>query len=948
MRFLLLVTGWILWLGQTVNAQDAVLDSLKRSLPKLVTDSNDVNKILNISQVARLTDVEEATNYAFKAIEESRKINWKRGRFKGYYQAAVGLFSTYHIDSSLLYLDSAQAMALELKETRSIPIIYELQASNYSAKGAYFKALDTYKKAIDFQIENNQEVGLEYTYNNVAKLYFDLNDEKNGFSYALKAYKLAEAHRDTLVLGIILLNLSANAPDEIEKKKYALEAIEITRRSGDNYTLSSTYNNLASYYCNFQNEDSIRLAIYYIKKGMELSGSTQNPARHALFLKNLADNYLKLNNLDSARYYIHQGALIIPEEGSLDIRKDFYLVQSEIEAKSGNYQKAYEAQMMAASLLDSIYNEDLLKNSAFFNAQLKNDEQQRLLVKKELELSKRQALQNKIIGLGSLGLLMITLLFGGIYIRQSSQKEKVKRELAIETSKNEALQQLDELKSEFFSNISHELRTPLTLISGPLGSIKNQLSSPGLKREIDLAYDNSKKLLGLINDILDLSKLENKKLQLTNTNIHLLPWLKRTVFAFESYANNQKIDLRLDADIPTELHIHTDEKKLETIINNLLSNALKFSKPDTTVTLKATTANGKLLVKVRDEGLGIHPDDRDKIFQKFYQSSHKENSKFGGTGIGLALSRELSQLLGGSLTFESTWQQGSTFIFEMPIVSVPASTPIESAALPQQESSASTYQPVLINGGKPSILIVEDHPEMQQYLFGILEKDYRVISAGNGQEAINKIHQQHFDLIISDIMMPVMDGFELKKTVNKLENYRLIPFVFLTAKSLPSDKIAGFQLGVDDYITKPFERDELLARINILLKNKMERQSWQQHEAEQIPPPDESSAEQKLLKDLEAYILDNIDNPNLKVTDIAKELAYSQRQLSRLIKKWTGMTTVNLILEIRLQKARQLILQKKFRSITEVMMEVGIESPSYFSVKYKERFGVPPTATFVL
>jgi DNA-binding response OmpR family regulator len=311
----------------------------------------------------------------------------------------------------------------------------------------------------------------------------------------------------------------------------------------------------------------------------------------------------------------------------------------------------------------------------------------------------------------------------------------------------------------------------------------------------------------------------------------------------------------------------------------------------------------------------------------------------GGTGIGLALSRELAELLGGSLVVESQLGQGSTFTMSIPVTLVDDEEAEEETDF--EITMDRIYQPILINGEKPHLLIVEDNADMREYLQSFLSEDYRCSFAVDGYEALQKIQTHSFDLISSDIMMPNMDGFQLKSKVNAMPEYQRTPFIFLTAKALEENILEGLTLGVDDYITKPFSKNEYKARIHNLLQNRVERSSGLVAGEEEVGK--DRSIEEELLRNAEESVRKNLDNPNYKVTDLARELNYSQRQIARIMKELVGMTPVNFILELRLQRAYHLLKNKSRHSVSEVMYDVGIESASYFTRKFTERFGIRPS-----
>ena len=439
---------------------------------------------------------------------------------------------------------------------------------------------------------------------------------------------------------------------------------------------------------------------------------------------------------------------------------------------------------------------------------------------------------------------------------------------------------------------------------------------------------------------MDLSKLEAGKLEMTHRQLPFIPLLRRIFFSFESLAKMRDIELVFDNKLTDNYLINTDLKRFEKVINNLVSNAIKFSDNGSKVELIVDKEGQHFNIRVKDYGKGIHPDDLPYVFDRFYQSSRPSRYLDGGTGIGLAYANEIVKRFGGTLSVESTLKKGSKFICMLPannFETMPASAigPELSQELEVESPAMDAYVPITIGGQKPKVLVLEDNAEMQGYLRSLLEAYYNVEIAVDGQAALDKLEDGIYDLITSDIMMPRMDGFEFRENVMKQDDKKNIPFIMLTARAMEEDKLRGLRMGVDDYLTKPFSSEELLTRIDNLLRNKLERDDYRKEEDEE----ENLNAEQKILKQAEEYVLNNIDDLNLSVPLLAKELGYSQRQVARVMKKLTGLTPVNFILEMRLQKARQLLEAKTFLSVDEVRYEIGIESASYFSRKFKERFG---------
>ena len=468
------------------------------------------------------------------------------------------------------------------------------------------------------------------------------------------------------------------------------------------------------------------------------------------------------------------------------------------------------------------------------------------------------------------------------------------------------LKELDELKSKFFANISHELRTPLTLILAPLSNfLKTNTFTNKQYTQLLLMQRNGQKLLKRINELLDLSRLDANKLEVNNRPTFLYPFFKTLLSTFESAANLNNIQLNFDYQLNEDVQVAIDEDKLEKIVANYLSNALKFTPKNGTITLLVKKENRKLQISVSDTGTGILEEDLTKIFDRFYQAKQKNQAQ--GTGIGLSLCQELAKVMKGRVWATSEIGKGSTFNVELPFVETFALKEIE-----EKETIALiiTKTP---KSSKPkhqkTILVVEDNPDLRSFLTIILEEKYNVIAAQNGQEALERLtnHQSPITnhLIISDIMMPIMDGIELLTKVKANDELRHLPFILLTARQSLDVKIDALRIGVDDYLTKPFKAEELMARIDNLINNAEQRIEQQ--------PTTKANQQQKLvtiadtnwLKEVETIILNNIENGSFTLNQLADELFITPRTLQQKIKHITGKTPKQYQRDIQMHVARQ-------------------------------------------
>lgn len=518
----------------------------------------------------------------------------------------------------------------------------------------------------------------------------------------------------------------------------------------------------------------------------------------------------------------------------------------------------------------------------------------------------------------------------------------------------EHIKELDEIKSRFFANISHEFRTPLTLIRGPLQQIEEQSgNNPNSSidvplRKIKLMRRHTDRLLELVNQLLDLSRLDSGKMKLQVAKGDVILVLRALAGAFESMAERKQIHYHVHFSEPDQLSFF-DHDKLEKIVTNLLGNAFKYTPEKGTVSFIAETDGKRLRLSVEDSGPGIAKKELDKVFDRFYQSEGNEDK---GSGIGLALVKELTDLYRGQISVNSEPGKGSRFR---------VSLPLDLASFKQEELVYQPGEPALENtighhheptdhtgtinaaSNLPLLLIVEDNADLRNLIHEIVQHDYQVIQAVNGKEGLEKALQEIPDLIISDVMMPLMDGFELAQKIKADERTSHIPMILLTAKAGQSHKIEGLDTGADDYLTKPFDHKELLVRLrNLINQRKLLRKKFA---GEIILKPSEvsvKSAEQVFLDKVMRAIEANMSEEDFGVEELAKEVTMSRSQLHRKLIALTGQSPSEVLRNTRLLRAKEL-LQKKAATPSEVAFRVGFNSHTYFSKCFKEEFGISPS-----
>lgn len=521
---------------------------------------------------------------------------------------------------------------------------------------------------------------------------------------------------------------------------------------------------------------------------------------------------------------------------------------------------------------------------------------------------------------------------------------------------NELLQKVHMVQTQFFTNISHEFRTPLTLILGPAKQLLKEFRDDNVGEQLNLIHRSAKKLNKLVDELLDISKIEAGEMKLKACPVNLVSVVKELALSFCSLAERKRISLNITSE-ENEIIAYIDKDKFDKIITNVLSNAVKFTpeggRVDGVVLKNKQTAK----VIVSDSGIGIQKDQLDKIFDRFYQVDGGHTREYEGTGIGLSLTKELMDLHKGKIEVESEEGKGTTFKLIFPL----GKEHLHPDEICEEECEQDNGDLKELDGfddyfrhkspisdeaeltGKPVLLIVEDNPDVRKYIKIILEEYYQIIEAEDGEEGQKKSIEQIPDLIISDIMMPKLDGFKLCEKLKTDERTSHIPVILLTAKATVEDKISGLETGADAYIMKPFDALELKARIkNLLEQRKRLHDHFRKYGIVDTGLTTFTPSDQMFLSKAVDLISKHISDPQLSVQTLSESLGMSRSLLVKKTEALFGDPPNELIRRIRLNKAARL-LERKVGNISEIALEVGFNNPSYFSECFKKQFGVTPS-----
>ena len=538
-------------------------------------------------------------------------------------------------------------------------------------------------------------------------------------------------------------------------------------------------------------------------------------------------------------------------------------------------------------------------------------------------------------------------------------KEKLKNDLVLERMKAKELHELDMMKLRFYTNISHEIRTPLTLILGPLEKMKNNmLPSSEIKGHVEVMYRNATQLHQLINQLLDFRKLESGNIKLILTSGDLVSYISEIVGSFDKFAEEKEIELKFNS-LKKRIITNFDTDKVAKIMNNLLSNAFKFTGKGGRISVNLSLVfddstendplgnseeNRLIEITVKDNGIGISESNLEKIFTRFFQVG--EGATQTGTGIGLALTKELVKLHNGKLFVTSKPGKGSKFTVQLPYedLNVSESTEASLQVVHKEQDSVVAVAEEHVNdpivAGQKIMLLVDDNADVRYFIKSHFSVSFQILEAANGVEGWDIALKTIPDIIISDVMMPDMDGFEFCRKVRKDERTSHIPILLLTALGSREHEIEGLSYGADDYITKPFDLVILQTKVENILSV---RQSLKQkYTGEILLQPRNvilSSPDERFLQKAIAVVEDNIDDPDLDIEKFASEIGASRMQLYRKLNALTEMTVKEFVRSIRLKRAAQLLVQKKL-NISEVAYAVGFRDLSHFRKCFKQEFGM--------
>ncbi len=693
--------------------------------------------------------------------------------------------------------------------------------------------------------------------------------------------------------------------------------------------------------------DDAPQAFVYLNRARKIAEEAQSGMEKIRSSEALAEYYLNIQKQDSAIFFFNDAYRLARELGLIKNIKTTAESLSEIYYSRGEFQTSSDYLSISNQMNDSLagiekYNE-VAKLEMRFEIE-KREEEQKLEAKLlQSEISKQKLIRNTFVA-GAIIVLIIGILLLRAY--RGKRKDNIllaqqKKEIQ-EISKQ--LQESGKRKLDFFTNISHEIRTPLTLIKSPLErTLKTSGNNPERNNQLQIALNNTNRLQELLNQILDLQKLDEKLLGLELSEFELIAFCREIAVSFEAYCYQSNCSLRFEPNI-SEAIVQLDKIRLRSIINNLLSNAFKYNKQGGWVEFKMEVNAKGLKFEISDNGIGISEEHLNKLGDRYYQVEER-NAAIEGTGIGLAYVKELVGLMNGDLKISSQENVGTsvTIILPCEMIKIQAGKPLSNCIKPGLKEFNDLEKHINQQEELPCILIIEDNHELRLFLRDLFSASYQVHSAKDGLEGKEMAFQYLPDLIISDIMMPGIEGNELCKILKNDVRTSHITIILFTAKGLPESIADGYDCGADDYIVKPFDTEVLLMKVqNIISTIQNTRKQFSFTDINRSTSH-YSEFDKKFLRDCLSNINDNVDNSQFTVELLAEKMNVHRRTLLRKFKALTDKSPTDLIRHHRMSKAADLIRNKKYR-VNEVALMVGYEDVKRFSQAFKQFHGVSPSA----
>ncbi|HKL18610.1 MAG TPA: tetratricopeptide repeat protein [Halalkalibaculum sp.] len=931
------------------NPEKAI--SYAREALALSIQINDANgEIKSLYLLGELNIRQGNVEAAKPDFEMGLEISTELGDSKLVAEGFYHLSKLYEVENNFSEAINYLQKALDLYETlglkTNIAQSYSSFGRMYQQVGNYTEALHYYFRALRINEELDRKLGISIAKTNIGNVYLNTEKFDDALTYFEEALTIDQANDDREGILINTLNIGVAKQKKglyDEALKDFRSALSIAEELGYKRDEAILLGNIGS---TLRQQGNLEQGLTYLF--LSLSIRNENNYDNAHTLNDISASYLELEDYVQAESFARQAIESSQNSSDLNQLKEAYYNYSKALEGQGSFESAFAAMSLYDSAKDSLFSLEKQRQmdelEVIYETE-KNEQEIKLLT---LEKETAEFRRNTYLASGLALTFILMLLYYG-----QRQKSKKNRQLL------EKEQEVAEMKSNFFSNISHEFRTPLTLISGPIASIKAGTNDLKTRTQLDVMEKNADRLLSLINQLLDLSSLESGKLKLSPEMTDMLTLVKGVTMTFQSLAEMKHINLTVETEL-SSLKMNADREKIETILINLVNNAFDFTPEGGNVAVSLgveedDTGRSQCLIGVKDTGEGIPLQNLSRVFDRFYRGEAQKGQQKTGTGIGLALTKELVELHGGSIDVFSTVHQGTEFVVTIPsenmtyensepdvIQIAETSMSVMTETRHELDAQAETVSD-LQETSEPVLLLIEDNEDVTYYLKEILGDDYRVIEAADGEQGVEAALEYIPDLIISDVMMPKMDGYRVAEILKQDEKTSHIPLILLTAKADQKDKMQGLKAHADEYLTKPFRPEELRLRIQNILESR--RKLKEKFKMEFMLRPEKveiHSMDDAFLLRVRESVDNHIDNEDFTVDQLGKEVGMSRSQLHRKLTALIDQSATEFIRSYRLHRAKDMISQNG-GTISEISFSVGFGSPSYFSKCFREEFGFSPT-----
>lgn len=893
--------------GQTSRKQQ-LLDSL-RSNPSRSTEHVDW---LNRLAYSYWNNEPKKTDSLGKvALNLSNSLDYKKGIAKSYNRIALGQWMLGNYP--LAHNNATQQLKIAEKNNLATEIIsaYSTLALIYDDQGLVKESLKYHELVLKERVKKSDSLPIASSLNNMASVYFKMDSLDKSLSLFRESYT-------------------------------------IRKKLGSIGGMRESLSNIA-YVLNEQGKPEEAMPL--IKQSLKIANELNDKTGIVSLGASLGSVYLNLKELDSAEHVLLKTLPLAEDIGLTKRTIEIKGILHEVYKEKQDFKKAYNYLDEYWVLKDSIEGQESTNKIIELQTQFQSEKKEKEIFKLEQDNLKNKGWRN-IFALGTLAMLLVAAFIYMFYRYRRLKNEKL---LVEKDNQTKHLQEVNSMKSQFLTNISHEFRTPLTLILGPTKELLSKINDVDAKQQLGWIYQNAQKLLKLINQLLELSKIEAGKLKVKVSQQDLVAFSKQCFNAFESLGVQKNIQLNFESK-KDQIFVYFDSDKIEQVINNLLSNAFKFTEEGIiSVHINETLIDdiGYAQITITDSGTGIHQQQLPYIFDRFYQAEQGEEKTYEGTGIGLSLCKQLIELHSGKIDVESKLGKGTTFNAYLPLgkfhfkdedISTVVNHTFKTEDTIVNDDIESADDLIDEDKNLPLVLIIDDNKDIVKYIRTQLTEKYRFLTAFDGVSGLEIAQKELPDLIISDIMMPGLTGLQLCSKIKGDIKTDHIPVVLLTAKVGEDQKIKGLEAKADEYLQKPFNKKELEIKVHNLIEDRKRlRKRFANKVIFQPSEIAETSQEGIFLENVKDVIEKNYKDAQFDVMKFCDTIGMSKSQLNRKMKAVFNKSPNQFIRSYRLEYAKQLITKNKSLSLSEIAYEVGFTSPAYFSKCFHDEFGYAPS-----